>query len=167
MGDGTALRLPTGEELRFLRTGEETAGAVFEVEAVLPPGLSGPPAHWHRVEQEEFVVVDGVLRVRIGSAAHDLEAGQSVVVPPGTVHAFSNPSDRPTRIITRETPAGQLQAQFEVLASAGRVPPLLRLAEVNARHGYTFFLRGLPEGPQRLLWRALRGAARLRGRPHP
>jgi hypothetical protein len=85
-----------------------------------------------------------------------------VVVPPGIVHAFSNPADEPVRMITRETPAGQLEGQLRVMASAGRVPPLLRLAEVNARNGFSFFLAGVPEFPQRLLWRGLAALARLR-----
>ena len=39
------LRLPTGELISIIRTGLETEGEVFEFEAVLPSGLSGPPAH--------------------------------------------------------------------------------------------------------------------------
>jgi hypothetical protein len=48
------------------------------------------------------------------------------------------------------------------MASAGRLPPLLRLAEVNAGSGFSFFLAGVPEFPQRLLWQGLAGLARLR-----
>ena len=54
MSEDRVLRLPTGELISIIRTGSETAGEVFEFEAVLPSGLSGPPAHWHRVEQETF-----------------------------------------------------------------------------------------------------------------
>jgi mannose-6-phosphate isomerase-like protein (cupin superfamily) len=132
MSETRVLRLPTGELISIVRTGRETAGEVFEFEAVLPPGLSGPPAHWHRVEQESFEVMEGRLRVRVGRAVRDLGPGESAVVPPGIVHAFSNPSDEPVCVITRETPAGQLAAQLRVMSSAGRLPPLLRLAEVNA-----------------------------------
>jgi quercetin dioxygenase-like cupin family protein len=83
----------------------ETEGEVFEFEAVLPSGLSGPPAHWHRVEQETFEVVEGRLRVRVGHAVRYLGPGESLVVAPGIVHAFSNPTDEQVRVITRETPA--------------------------------------------------------------
>lgn len=161
MSEDRVLRLPTGEVISIIRTGSETEGEVFEFEAVLPPRLSGPPAHWHRVEQERFEVIEGRLRVRVGRAVRDLGPGESVVVPPGIVHAFSNPANEPVRVITRETPAGQLEAQLRVMSSA-RLPPLLRLAEVNARNGYSFFLAGVPEFAQRLLWRGLAGLARLR-----
>ena len=161
MSEDRVLRLPAGELISIIRTGRETGGEVFEFESVLPSGLSGPPAHWHRVEQETFEVVEGRLRVRVGRAVRDLGPGESVVVAPGTVHAFSNPADEQVRVITRETPAGQLEAQLRVMASAG-LPPLLRLAEVNARNGFSFFLAGVPEFPQRQLWRGLAGLARLR-----
>jgi mannose-6-phosphate isomerase-like protein (cupin superfamily) len=162
MSEDRVLRLPTGELISIIRTGSETAGEVFEFEAVLPSGLSGPPAHWHRVEQETFEVVEGRLRVRVGHAVRDLEPGESLVVAPGTVHAFSNPTDKQVRVITRETPAGQLEGQLRVMALAGRLPPLLRLAEVNAGNGFSLFLAGVPEFPQRLLWQGLAGLARLR-----
>jgi mannose-6-phosphate isomerase-like protein (cupin superfamily) len=167
MSENRVLRLPTGELISIVRTGRETAGEVFEFEAVLPPGLSGPPAHWHRVEQETFEVIEGRLRVRVGRAVRHLGPGESVVVPPGIVHAFSNPSDEPVRVITHETPAGQLEAQLRVMSSAGRRPPLLRLAEVNARNGFSFFLAGVPEFPQRLLWQGLAVLARLRNFRRP
>jgi mannose-6-phosphate isomerase-like protein (cupin superfamily) len=154
--------MPTGEVVTIRRDGAGSGGAVFEFEAVLPPRFAGPPAHWHRVEQEAFDVVEGTLQVRIGRDSREVGPGESVTVAPGTVHGFANRSDQPVRVVTRETPAGQLEAQFRVLATAGRLPPLLRLARVNVEHDLTFFLAGVPELPQRVLWRALAGLARFR-----
>jgi mannose-6-phosphate isomerase-like protein (cupin superfamily) len=162
MNEDRILHLPAGELISIIRTGSETAGEVFEFESVLPSGLSGPPAHWHRVEQERFEVVEGRLRVRVGRSVRHLGPGESVVIEPGTVHAFSNPTGTPVRVVTRERPAGQLEGQLRVMASAGRLPPLLRLAEVNATNGFSFFLAGVPEVPQRLLWQGLARLARLR-----
>ena len=45
MSEKRMLRLPTGELISIIHTGLETEGEVFEFEAVLPSGLSGPPAH--------------------------------------------------------------------------------------------------------------------------
>lgn len=156
--------MPAGDVITMLRTGDETAGAVFEFEALLPPRMSGPPAHRHLAEHERFEVVEGTLRVRTDRETRDLRAGESVVVPPGVVHSFANPTDEPVRLRTRETPAGQLEAQFRLMATAGRLPPVLELAQINARHGYSFLLAGMPEVPQRLLWRGLAGIARFRNR---
>lgn len=159
---GDRLVLPTGETITVLRNGAGTAGAVFEFDGVIPPRGTGPPAHLHRVEQEEFTVLEGVLRARVGGWTSDLTIGESVVVPPGTVHSFANLTDRPTRMITRSTPAGQLEEQFQLLASGGRVPPLLRMAELNVRHDLSFVVHGVPEPIQRALWRSLAAVHRLR-----
>lgn len=160
---GRTLHLPTGEVLTIIRSGTETGGSVFEVEAILPPRLTGPPAHRHRRRTETFEILEGVLRVRVGDATRDLVGGESVTVTPWTLHAFSNPSAEPTRIRTREIPAGPLEDQFRVLARAGRLPPVLQLARINVDHDYDFHLHGIPDRLQRVLWRALAAAAPRRG----
>lgn len=61
------------------------------------PGL-GAPLHYHAVE-EVLTVVDGMARVEIGPSRLTMHAGQSVVVPAGIRHGFSNISD--TRLHVR------------------------------------------------------------------
>lgn len=149
------IRLPTGEDLVVLRNGASTAGAAFEVEAILPAGLSGPPAHRHRFRSETFTVLDGELAVRVGRERRRIGPGEEVTVPPGVTHAFSNPTDRPVRLRTLEAPAGPLEAQFRAMAAAGRFPPVRRLARINVAHDYDLVLHGIPEALQRPLWRFL------------
>lgn len=150
-----SFRQPTGEVIRILRTGAETGGAIFEFEATLPPNSSGPPAHRHLVEEESFEVLEGRVSVRLGSEWREVEPGELVTVSPGTTHAFANRCDREARMITRERPAGQLEEQLRLLATSGRVPPVLDLARLNVEHDLSFALAGIPEGVQRLLWRLL------------
>ncbi len=157
------FRQPTGETIQILRTGLETDGAVFEFEATLPPATSGPPAHRHLVEQESFEVLEGRVALRLGRAWREVEPGERVDVPPGTVHAFANRSDREARMLTRETPAGQLEAQLRLLAASGRIPPVLDLARLNVERDLSFALVGIPLGVQRVLWRALALVPRLGG----
>ncbi|GAA4698441.1 hypothetical protein GCM10023215_41030 [Pseudonocardia yuanmonensis] len=157
------LRLPTGEAVTIRASGRDTAGALFEVDALLPPGLGGPPRHRHLVQTEAFTVLEGRLRVVVGAETRELRAGDTATVPPTVVHAFSNPFDEPARIRMRETPAGPLEEQFRALARAGRVPPLGELAAINVRHGLPFALHGVPDLVQRPAWRLL---ARLHGRRH-
>ncbi len=153
--DGRVLRLPTGEQITVLASGAGTGGAAFEMEALLPPRLSGPPRHRHRYETEVFTVLDGVLEVRLGRETRTLHAGESVTVPPGTVHPFANPSTEPTRIHTRETPAGPLEEQLRALTAGGRLPPIGRLARITVDSGYSFSVAGIPDRIQRPLWRLL------------
>ena len=140
------FRQPSGETIRVLRSGAETDGAVFEFEATLPPRTSGPPAHRHLVEQESFEVLEGRVAIRLGTTWREVGPGASVVVLPGTVHAFANRTDQEARMLTRETPAGQLEAQLRLLASSGRIPPVRDLARLNVEHDLSFALAGVPLG---------------------
>jgi quercetin dioxygenase-like cupin family protein len=151
----SVLRLPTGETVTIRASGRENGGARFEVEALLPPRLSGPPRHRHLAQTETFTVLEGRLRVVLGRKAHELGAGDTVTVPPTVVHAFSNPFDEAARVRMSETPAGPLEEQFRALAAGGRIPPLGELAAINVRHGLPFALQGIPDLLQRPAWRLL------------
>ena len=60
--DPRVLHLPTGETIRILATGRGNGGAALEVDALLPPGLAGPPRHRHRTQTESFTVQGGSCR---------------------------------------------------------------------------------------------------------
>jgi mannose-6-phosphate isomerase-like protein (cupin superfamily) len=157
------LHLPTGETITIRASGRDNGGELFEAEAVLPPGLSGPPRHRHRGQTETFTVVEGRLRVVHGRETGVLSAGEWVTVPPSVAHAFANPFDEPARIRVRETPAGPLEEQFRALAGGGRIPPLGLLADINVRHGLPFAVHGVPDVVQEPVWRLL-AWAHARGR---
>lgn len=63
----------------------------------IPAGARTCPVHYHLLEEEVFVVLEGTLEVReiVGDTAccYPLRAGEAVVYPPGTgiAHGFSNP----------------------------------------------------------------------------
>ena len=89
----------------------------------------------------------------------------TAVLPPGLsglTHAFGNPFDEPARIRTVEHPAGPLLPQLEALQANGGRLPLLELARINAAHDVSLTIAGIPDGIQRLLWRALAAMARAR-----
>ncbi len=120
---------------RFLITGEETGGAYFAMEAVVPPG-GGPPPHIHRDEDETFYVVEGVSRFRLGDDTITVGVGDFVNVPRGTVHNFHNASDAQLRMILTFTPAN-IQGFFEETLERAldpTQPPPDNLDEVAARY---------------------------------
>ena len=82
------------DEVRFVKTAEETGGEVTELEIILKPG-GGNDLHYHQTYEEVFTAVDGSLGVRLGRDAEEkiLEPGQSEVVQRGQIHAFFNPTD--------------------------------------------------------------------------
>jgi hypothetical protein len=58
-----------------------------------PPRLIAPP-HLHRSDDEAWYVLEGSLRVRVGSDEVEAKAGSAVFVPRGTPHTYWNPGAR-------------------------------------------------------------------------
>ena len=133
---------------RFLVTGEETGGAYFAMEAVVPPG-GGPPPHIHRNEDETFYIVEGRFAFLLGGEWTEAGVGDFVNVPRGTVHCFHNASDAPARMILTFTPANMEHFFMETLERAedptGQPPDNLdevtaRYVEAAPRHGLEFIV---------------------------
>jgi quercetin dioxygenase-like cupin family protein len=114
-----------GDLYRFLVTGDETGGAYFAMEALVPPG-GGPPPHIHRHEDETFYVVEGQCSIRLGDDWVTAGVGDFVNVPRGAVHCFHNDGTEPMRMILTFTPAGIERFFEETLERAldpGLEPP--------------------------------------------
>ncbi|AOG12623.1 cupin domain-containing protein [Agrobacterium sp. RAC06] len=58
----------------------------------LAPGAAGSPPHRHSRLHEEFEVLEGEVEFAVNGNSRSLTAGQSIIVCPGTVHAFRNAS---------------------------------------------------------------------------
>src|SRR5690349_10315740 len=95
-----------GSEVLIKATGADTDGSFFLSESTIEPGFPGPPLHHHERLHDMFYVLDGVLTMRLGEDTLQVEPGTFVCVPPGVKHTFSNPSDRPVRMLNFNTPAG-------------------------------------------------------------
>jgi quercetin dioxygenase-like cupin family protein len=66
----------------------------------------GPPPHIHKTEEEAFYVLEGSLNVLVGEHTIEANAGAFVLVPRGTVHAFSKSGTEPAKILIIISPAG-------------------------------------------------------------
>ena len=87
----------------FLETSAQTNGARTLLELELAPGGSAT-AHYHRRFSERFEVRAGELHLQIGRTRRRLTVGQSATVEPHTLHAFSNPTEDPTRFLIELRP---------------------------------------------------------------
>jgi mannose-6-phosphate isomerase-like protein (cupin superfamily) len=58
----------------------------------MPPGASDLP-HFHRLARQLFFVLEGRLQIEVNQERFDLEAGDSLVVPPERIHRVHNRSD--------------------------------------------------------------------------
>ena len=102
-----------GDIYRFLATSEETGGRYAMFEATVLPG-GGPPPHIHRREDETFYVVEGEITIQIGDERRVAKAGTFVHMPIGNLHAFTNDTDQPAKLLISFAPAGLEKMFVEV-----------------------------------------------------
>jgi uncharacterized cupin superfamily protein len=67
----------------------------------LPPGRQSCPFHYHMIEEEHIVALEGEATLRLGDERIPLQAGDYVGFPAGQKvgHCLVNESDRPFRFI--------------------------------------------------------------------
>jgi quercetin dioxygenase-like cupin family protein len=106
-----------GDHYTFLVTGQESGGAYFAMEALVPPG-GGPPPHIHTREDETFYLVDGQIEFRLGDELITAGPGDFVNVPKGTVHCFRNIGTAVARMVLTFTPAGMEHFFLDTLEPA-------------------------------------------------
>lgn len=87
------------DKVTFTQTAQETGGRITSMLVTLMPG-GGTPLHYHKVFDETFVVVEGVLTLKVGKEIRQLLAGQKLTVNAGSVHRFSNECDAPVIFTT-------------------------------------------------------------------
>jgi quercetin dioxygenase-like cupin family protein len=107
----------SGEQITIRRTSTDTGGAVLEWELLLAPGGRVPSSHAHPEQEEVFTVLAGQMRFRVGFRRVIANPGDTVRIPPGTVHHFANPGRRPARVAVRTSPALSMQELLETAAA--------------------------------------------------
>ena len=109
-GTAPVYRSPI-DQIAFLITGEQTAGALFMAEVSVPPGCGNPP-HLHRREEETFYLQQGTLTVQVGGETLTALPGDLVCLPRGVVHSFQNNGNVDAKFLLVAAPAG-LEKFFE------------------------------------------------------
>jgi mannose-6-phosphate isomerase-like protein (cupin superfamily) len=125
----------SGERIVIRRTAGQAGGCVLDWELVLAPGGRVPSSHAHPRQEECFTVLEGRMRFRVGGRRRLAGPGDTVRVPPGTVHHFANAGPGPARVAVQTRPALGMHELLETAAAlaraqhaAGRRTP--RLAEL-------------------------------------
>ena len=114
----------SGEKITFLQTARDTGGELLEIELELSPDGSVPGAHVHPEQTETFHVLEGTMKFRMGMKRITAGPGDTVVVPAGRVHRFSNAGDDVARCRVAVEPALDMEHLFETtveLAMEGNV----------------------------------------------
>ena len=84
----------------------DTDAAYGLIEVTSPPSVPGPPPHFHKHENEFFLIVQGTLDVMIDGEWRRCEAGSFLDLPPSTTHSFINNTDADVVWLTGWRPKG-------------------------------------------------------------
>ena len=93
-----------GTLFTYLVTAAESGGSYFTLIVDVGPE-AGPPPHIHHLEEEQFYVLEGQLTYSIGNQTLQVNTGDFIHIPRGTVHSFKNGS-KPSRLLATFAPAG-------------------------------------------------------------
>jgi quercetin dioxygenase-like cupin family protein len=97
------LSYTNGDELAII-LGAATTGGQFSVIETRSRRGSGSPVHVHSVDDEAFLLLDGVMTVWVGEERYQLQPGGIAFLPRGIPHAVR--SDIATRALILSAPAG-------------------------------------------------------------
>ena len=126
-----------GLEIRYLMDGTQNGAASGMFELTVPPGARVPPAHSHRDNEEVVYVLEGCLRYSVDDETRDLQPGERMYTPRGSVHAFSNPHEAIARALIILTPdiGAQYFRDVAAVVSGPGAPDPVRMVEVMTRYG--------------------------------
>jgi uncharacterized cupin superfamily protein len=110
---------------------------------VLEPGRQANPAHYHLVEEEHVLVLEGVLTLMLGEQRHAMTAGHYVCFPAGQAvgHALRNESDAPCRYLIIGNPQ---KHDVAVFPETGRVSVKL-MGEAYRRSSTMGYWQGIDD----------------------
>ncbi len=87
-------------------TSYDTLGDYDLMMAETPPQVQGPPPHLHNNFKESFLIIDGEMEFYINGVVKNVKAGESVDIPPKTIHTFGNKSNSPCKWVNIHSPKG-------------------------------------------------------------
>ena len=134
---GQGRTIPLGPiDMVVQEDGTHTRGTLGVAEFAVPPHAPTPPPHIHHAHEEGFYVLEGELEFLAGTETVRASQGTFVMVPMGTIHTFSNPTDRPARFLNTFTPPlyiGYFE-EMSKLIQADVAPGPQQFAELMARY---------------------------------
>jgi quercetin dioxygenase-like cupin family protein len=110
----------SGERIAFRQTAATTGGRLLAFELSLAAGGHVPASHVHPAQEERFTVIEGRMRFRRGLSTLVARPGETVVVPPGTIHRFANLDDIGARALVEVRPALRMEDLLETTADLAR-----------------------------------------------
>ena len=161
----------TGQTIRFLQTSDDTGGAYLEMESSFAPHSQEPIAHYHPKQEEDFVVLQGMISVRINCTVKRVHKGETLHIPANTAHSMWNDSNETAIVNWKVTPALTTEYLLETgmgLAKDGRLskkgtPPLLQGLLLAEKYSDVYRVARPPYRIQSALVRLLKALAIMKG----
>ena len=110
---------------------------------ILPPGNQANQAHYHLLEEEHLLVLEGHMTVQLGAAKHEVGPGSYVCFPAGqrVPHSLFNHTDLPCRYLI----LGNVQ-QHDVMVYPDTARVHVKLTQASYRMAPTLtYWEGVPE----------------------
>lgn len=134
-GEGRTISLGP-IQMTVQEDGTHTRGTLGLAEFAVPPHAPTPPPHIHHAHEEGFYILEGELEFLAGTEVLRAGQGTLVMVPIGTLHTFSNPTDKPARFLNTFTPAlytGYFEEMSRLIQADGALK-LQEFTELMARY---------------------------------
>ncbi|WKK67050.1 cupin domain-containing protein [Lutimonas zeaxanthinifaciens] len=84
----------------------DTSGDYDMMMAETPPKVQGPPPHLHNSFKESFLIIEGEMEFFINGEVIQVKEGESVDIPPKTLHTFGNKSNSICKWVNIHSPKG-------------------------------------------------------------
>jgi quercetin dioxygenase-like cupin family protein len=161
----------TGQRMIFILTSKDTNGELLRIECFSAPSGVKEPEHVHPYQENRFEVISGSLMFCIAGKERQVNAGETISIPPKTAHLFWNGSDQEIHYIQEFRPALDSELFFEKLFGLARDGKLNDQGTANLFQMSVFIPRFWnelrvtkpPEIMQRILFGLLRPVAKLLG----
>ena len=104
----TMHRKPLYDGVVSKRLARDTAAKQLGLSVdIVPPGMRACPYHFHYVEEEMFIVLEGSGSLRVAGEMLPISAGDTIFIPAGPdyPHQIINTSDAPLKYLSVSTQA--------------------------------------------------------------
>ena len=125
------LTMPDGSTFVVVESDSSNDGSEIIFEITMAPGAMSPPRHSHPAQDESWTVQTGELSVLVDDRWRTIARGESLAIPPGTVHTLANRSATTIRFHDAHRPALDFREYIEDLDRLTRAGKLT--ARMTAR----------------------------------
>ncbi len=110
----------TGQKMIFLQTSQDTNGELLQIDCYNAPGAVKEPEHIHPFQENRFTILSGSLMFSIDGIVRQVNAGESISIPPNVPHFFWNGSAEEVHYLQEFRPALRSEVFFETLFRLAR-----------------------------------------------